>query len=275
MVHDQRSALSSYVNNLLSQGRIVFTADDAQAALGVERGAFLDAAGRLQRRQAILSPRQGFYVIVPPQYASWGAPPPSWFIDALMRYEGEPYYVGLLKAAELHGASHQAVMQFQVFTSKRMAEIRVGRSLLTFYYRKELGGVSQAIEQRKTDTGSMQVSSPSLTALDILRYRQASGGMDNIATVLSDLGGKVEADQLARLSDVFERPVVQRLGHLLDWLGYEAAAGRMRQNLHSRGSFRWVDLDRKEVLDPDFAPEPVARDKRWRVVVHRHPELDE
>ena len=60
MVHDQRSALSSYVNSLLSQGRIVFTADDAQTELGVEHGAFLDAAGRLQRRQAILSPRQGF-----------------------------------------------------------------------------------------------------------------------------------------------------------------------------------------------------------------------
>ena len=96
-----------------------------------------------------------------------------------------------------------------------------------------------------------------------------------MATVLSDLGGKVEADQLARLSDVFERPVIQRLGHLLDWLGYEAATDRMLQNLHSRGSFRWVDLDRKEALDPDFAPEPVARDKRWRIVVHRHPELDE
>jgi len=275
MIHDQRSALSSYVNSLLSQGRTVFTADDAEAELGVERGAFLDAAGRLQRRQAILRPRQGFYVIVSPQYASWGAPPPSWFIDALMRYEGEPYYVGLLKAAELHGASHQAVMQFQVVTSKRMAEIRAGRSLITFYYRKELGCVSQAIEQRKTDTGSMQVSSPSLTALDILRYPQASGGMDNVATVLSDLGGKVEADQLARLSDVFERPVVQRLGHLLDRLGYEAATDKMLQNLHSRGSFRWVDLDRKEALDPDFAPEPVGRDERWRIVVHRRPELDE
>ncbi|MBV7255875.1 type IV toxin-antitoxin system AbiEi family antitoxin [Pacificimonas sp. WHA3] len=275
MVHDQRSALSSYVNNLLSKGRTVFTADDARSELGVEHGAFLDAAGRLQRRQALLSPRQGFYVIVPPQYASWGAPPPSWFIDPLMRYEKAPYYVGLLKAAELHGATHQAVMEFQVITSKRMAEIRTGRSLLTFYYRKELETVSQGIIHRKTDTGSMQVSSPSLTALDILRYPQASGGLDNVATVLSDLGEKIEADQLATLSKSFEKPIVQRLGHLLDWLGYQAAADGMFATLDARGSYRWVDLDRKEARDPDFAPEPVARDDRWRVVVHRHPELDE
>ncbi|WP_246804365.1 hypothetical protein [Mesorhizobium mediterraneum] len=63
------------------------------------RGAFLDAAERLQRRKALLSPRQGFYIAVSPQFASWGAPPP-WYIDPLMRFERQQYYVGLLKAAE-------------------------------------------------------------------------------------------------------------------------------------------------------------------------------
>ena len=105
MVHDRRSALSSYVSGLLSAGRTVFTAEEAERALGVGRGAFLDAAERLQRRRALLNPRQGFYVVVPPQYASWGGPPPTWYIDALMRHEGQAYYVGLLKAAELHGAN--------------------------------------------------------------------------------------------------------------------------------------------------------------------------
>jgi len=32
------------------------------------------------------------------------APPPSWYIDALMQHEGRPYYAGLLEAAELHAA---------------------------------------------------------------------------------------------------------------------------------------------------------------------------
>jgi HEAT repeat protein len=34
----------------------------------------------------------------------------------------------LLKAAELHGATHQAAMEFQVATSKRLPQLRVGRS---------------------------------------------------------------------------------------------------------------------------------------------------
>lgn len=55
-----------------------------------------------------------------------------------MRHEGRPYYVGLLKAAELHGATHQAVMEFQVITDKRIPRISAGRSVLSFYYRKDM-----------------------------------------------------------------------------------------------------------------------------------------
>ena len=190
MVHDRRSGLSSYVSGLLSAGRTVFTAKEAERVLGVGRGAFLDAAERLQRRQALLNPRRGFYVVVPPQYASWGGPPPAWYIDALMRHEGQAYYVGLLKAAELHGATHQAVMEFQVMSAKRLLKIRAGRNLIVFYFRKNLEAVTAGTEDRKTDTGTMKISSAALTALDLLRYPQASGGIDSVATVLSDLAEK-------------------------------------------------------------------------------------
>ena len=275
MVHDQRSALSSYVSSLLSIGRTIFTAEEAEQSLGVGRGAFLDSAERLQRRKALLNPRQGFYVVVPPQFASWGAPPPAWYIDGLMRYEGQAYYVGLLKAAELHGATHQAVMEFQVVSAKRLPKIRAGRNLIVFYFRKDMEAVATGIEDRKTDTGTMKISSAALTALDLLRYPQASAGIDNVATVLSDLGQKIDADQLAVLSVTVERPVVQRLGHLLDRLGHEALTGPMLGALHKRGMASWTELDRQEARDPDFAPEPQERDARWRVVVRRAPGVDE
>lgn len=275
MVHDQRSALSSYVSSLLSMGRTAFTAEEAEQALRVGRGAFLDAAERLQRRKALLNPRQGFYVVVPPQFASWGAPPPAWYIDGLMRYEGQAYYVGLLKAAELHGATHQAVMEFQVVSAKRLPKIRAGRNLIVFYFRKDMKAVAAGVEDRKTDTGTMKISSAALTALDLLRYPQASAGIDNIVTVLSDLGQKIDSEQLATLSATVERPVVQRLGHLLDRLGHEALTGPMLEALQARGAAPWTELDRRQAGDPDFAPEPQDRDSRWRVIVRRAPELDE
>ena len=274
MLHDRRSALSSYVSGLLSAGRTVFCAEEAEQALGVGHGAFLDAAERLQRRQALLNPRQGFYVVVPPQYASWGAPPPAWYIDALMRREGQAYYVGLLKAAELHGATHQAVMEFQVVTARRLPRIHAGRSLIVFYFRKDMEAVMAGLEDRKTDTGTMKISSAALTALDLLRYPQASGGIDNVATVLSDLGQKIDPEQLAALSALVERPVVQRLGYLLGHLGHDALTGPMSESLRARGSLPWTELDRQEAQDPDFAPEPRQRDLRWRVIVRRVPLRD-
>lgn len=274
MFHDQRSALSGYVSGLLSTGRTVFTAEEAEQALGVGHGAFLDAAERLQRRKALLNPRQGFYVVVPPQYASWGAPPPAWYIDALMRREGQAYYVGLLKAAELHGATHQAVMEFQVITAKRLPRIRAGRSLIVFYFRKDMKAVTAGIEDRKTDTGTMKMSSAALTALDLLRYPQASGGIDNIATVLSDLRQEIDPEQLAALSAVVERPVVQRLGYLLDHFDHDVLTEPMLEALRARGSLPWTELDRKGAQDPDFAPEPRQRDLRWRVMVRRVPQVD-
>ena len=274
MIFSRRSFLSGYVNGLLSAGRTVFTAEEAEQTLGVGRGAFLDAAERLQRRNVLLKPRQGFYVVVPPQYASWGAPPPTWYIDALMRREGQRYYVGLLKAAEFHGATHQAVMEFQVVAGKQLAKIRAGRNLIVFYFRRDMAAAAPGIEDHMTDTGTMKISSAALTALDLLRYPQGSGGIDSVATVLSDLGPKIDADQLAAISRLVERPVVQRLGHLFERLGRDDLTGPMLEALQLRGTLPWTELDRQEVCEPDLAPEPRERDARWHVVVRRVPELD-
>lgn len=275
MIYDQRSALSAHITSLLSTGQVVFTSEGAQQTLGIGRGAFLDAAERLQRRKALIRPRQGFYVAVPPQFASWGAPPPPWYIDALMRHEQQPYYVGLLKAAELHGATHQAVMEFQVVAPKRLPKIKAGRNLIAFYYRKDIAAVESGIEDRKTDTGKMKLSSPALTALDLLRYPQAAGGIDNVATVLTDLGEKINPTQLAALSDATERPAVQRLGHLLERLGHADRVDPMHTALMARGAPPWTELDRDETRDSDFTPVPKEHDDRWRVIVRRTPEVDE
>lgn len=275
MMLERRATLSSYLTRLLSQGRVVFSGQEAQKALGVSRGAFLDAAEKQQRRKHLISPRRDFYVIVPPQYLSWGAPPPTWYIDSLMQHEKRPYYVGLLKAAELHGATHQAVMEFQVVTDKRLPEIRVGRTVIAFYYRKDMETVANAVEQRKTDTGYMKVSSPELTALDLLRYPHASGGLDHIATVLSDLGGRIEPRKLAALSATFERSVVQRLGHLLGRLGHQDRVSLLHERLLKREPLPWVELEPAQAADAQRDSAPAERDQTWRVIVRRPPEPDE
>ncbi|WP_117196338.1 type IV toxin-antitoxin system AbiEi family antitoxin domain-containing protein [Rhizobium terrae] len=275
MMQIGRPTLSSYASGLLAAGRGVFSADEAQQEIGISRGAFLDAAERLQRRGQLIRPRRGFYVVVPPQHAIMGAPPPEWYIDALMRHEKRPYYVGLLTAAAAHGASHQATMEFQVVTNKLLSDIEVGRTRIVFSYRKDMGAVSAGIEDRKTPSGYMKLSSPELTALDLVRYPHSGAGLDNIATVLSELAERLESEKLAFLSGAFEKAVAQRLGHLLGRLGHSQITGAMFVALSARGPLPWVELDPKQAGDPDLSPPPSERDERWRVIVRQPPAVDE
>ena len=274
MIPDRRSPLAIYIVKLLS-GRTTFTAQEAVSALNVSHGAFLDAAERLQRRKALLRPRQGFYIAVPPKYLKVGAPPPPNYIDALMKHENENYYVALLNAAEHYGAFHQAVNEFQVITSKRIPELKIGRSRIAFFYRKDLSGVAAGIERRCTEEGIMQMSSPALTTLDLLRYPQAVEGLDSIATMLRKLASQIDRKQLASLSNQIERPVVQRLGFLLDHLGFSAKASAMHKALFARPVINWVELDRNEVIDPDLPRKVIERNSRWRIIVRRYPNPDE
>jgi predicted transcriptional regulator of viral defense system len=269
------TALPSYLNGLLSAGKVVFTRDEAQKAIGSSVGAFLDAAERQQRKHHLISPRQGFYIVVPPQYLAWGGPPPTWYIDDLMRHEGSPYYVGLLKAAELHGATHQAVMEFQVVTNKRLPQLRIGRSNIAFYYRKDFDPIAAGIAERKTDTGYMKVSSPELTALDLLRYPHAGGGLDNIVTVMADMAERLDAGKLAALAGAYERSVSQRLGYLLDHVGRSDRADALHRLLTKKSTVPWVELEPSLAKEMELAPEPQDRNERWHIIVRRLPEKDE
>ena len=191
----------------LAAGLPVFTDEEALAALKITRRGFLKAAEREQKRHTLFNPRHGFYIAVPPQYLSWGAPPPAWYIDALMKHEGHPYYVGLLKAAELHGLPPggdgipSCYQQADTENSGGSFDVRV---LLPPQYKTR----HRSRLDDKTDMGSMRESSPELTAFDLLRYAHIVGTIDSIATVLSDFGKKMRPEKLAQLARAFQQTVV-------------------------------------------------------------------
>ncbi|MCY4317495.1 MAG: hypothetical protein OXC66_15455 [Roseovarius sp.] len=273
MIPQRITTLAAYVEELASIGSTTFTREDAMEALGVSHGAFLDSAARLKKRGHVFAPRRGFYVITPTRYLKWGAPPPSWYIDAMMKDAGQPYYIALLKAAELHGATHQAVMEFQIVTDRQWKPIRAGRSRLAFHFRRDMEGVEDAVERRKTDTGSMRISSPALTALDLMRYPQASGGISHAASVLHELSVQIDPAQLDSLAPKFERSVIQRLGYLLDFLGQEEISACLAKRLHNVAA-QWVELEPREAKTTTFSEER-KRSSRWNVIVRRPIELDE
>ena len=90
---------------------------------------------RLVSAKRIENVYKGFYVIIPIQYQLKGIVPPSYYINELMEYLGKPYYVGLLSAAAIYGASHQRTMITQIVTTGPRTRTSNRNSLLDWNYR--------------------------------------------------------------------------------------------------------------------------------------------
>ncbi|WP_165046302.1 type IV toxin-antitoxin system AbiEi family antitoxin [Adlercreutzia sp. ZJ138] len=170
----------------------------------------------LRRAGAIVSPARGLWVPVPPERVAWGAPEPGSYIDDMMTHLGCEYYVGWLSAASLHGASHQAVQEFQVATSKSVSDRQVGRSSLRFFARSCIKTIPAA--RVAVSASLMRVSTVGATMLDVAEDLNVSGGLDNAATVISELAWEGEGF----LSDVLVAvpahsfTAVRRLGWILE-----------------------------------------------------------
>jgi hypothetical protein len=258
--------MKSFIDSMLARGRLSFDRDEAVNALGVSLDAMLAAARRAQAAGFLIHPRRGFFVIVPPQARVFGAPPANQIIDTLMKFEEARYYVGLLKAAEIHGAAHQAVMEFQVVCDKRLPEINLGRSVIRPFFRKEWPDAS-LIEKKQTDAGTYLVSGATLTAFDLCRYPAAAGTLDAAATVIAYLAEQIDVRQIPIAVASAERPVAQRLGYILDHVGQAGLADALLEAM--KADFRLADFDA-----PGDDPDDAQIDQRWKLKIHKPLETD-
>lgn len=248
-----------FVEGLLGQGRYTFTRQEAEQRLGRGSSASYFALYRLVKSGWAVMPRTGFYVIVDPQHRAAGTLPPEWFIDDLMKHMRKPYYVGLLSAAQLHGAAHHRPQEFQVILPRRTVRpVRSGNVLVRFYGK---GPFDRArLQTFKSPTGVLTASTPATTAWDLMRYPRAAGGLDHVATVLSELAEKLDAaalrDTVKRHRDVL---VAQRLGYLLDHVG--------RRDL-TRGFSAWVKQAPVRRLDPSVPATGARESRKWRLLIN-------
>jgi predicted transcriptional regulator of viral defense system len=233
--------------------------------LGCSRDAFKLAASRQKSKGRLVSPRRGFHVIVPVEYRSAGGPPADWYIDALMAFYRQPYYVGLLSAAALHGASHQQVQELQVVTSAPLRPVTTGRVRIRFFQKAGIERVPT--EKKKTYTGYMQVSTAEATALDLVRYPHACGGLGNVATVLGELAEKMAPEPLAAAVQGAESAHVQRLGYLLELVGREALAVPLAAWVAKHGAKTYR-------LRPDLPATDAELSRRWRLLINDKVEVD-
>ena len=252
---------------LISHGRHWITTDEVGATLAIPVEQVPPIVARLRRAGRMFSPTRGGYVPIPADYRSWRAVPASHFIDPMMRYLGHEYYVGYLSAAEVHGAAHQRPQVFQVITDARLNDRTFDR--VTIEFTTSAKTARRPTKAVNTPTGTMKVSVPEITVLDLVASPAHGGGLSNIATVLSELlrDGLLDVERLAHLATDYPAAVSQRAGWLL-----EQVAGEIELNLAPLA----------EVAHTRSKPTPLAAsgpqagqfNERWNVLVNTDVEPD-
>lgn len=256
----------TWLDSLPARGRWWFTVDDAVAGLGGTREAAFMALGRLRRRGLISSPYRGFYLVLPPEYREMGSWPPEHFVDPLMRWIGEPYYLGLLTAAAFHGAAHQAPLRTQVIVARNRKPLVCGTVRVDFIARHDMA--ETPTETRNTRMGTVRLSTPAATALELVGYADRCAGLSHVATVLAELAESLDPDALA--AEGLRCPVawVQRLGWLLERVDQPDLAQALLPDVGARASS-------PTRLLPSYTGTGAPRDGRWRLIVNAEVEPDE
>lgn len=258
--------IAEYITDLQARGRYTFSYSTLKSGTGKSEKAVERALARLRQQGKVASPRKSFYVIVPPEYRVSGCLPATWFIDDMMGFLGEDYYVGLLSAAEIYGAAHHRPQELQIVTKKSYRSIVCGRSRVRFFLKRALSTTPTI--KRKTRTGYMQVSTPEATALDLIRYSFSLGGLSSAAVVISELAEILKPRELVKTAKAFELPVVQRLGFVLDKLNKPDLSKPLSKWLHTQNP-------RLILLRNNAQNNSAIVDERWFVKVNEELELAE
>jgi len=212
--------IDSYLTEVMSKGRYSVTLDELKTRFEVSEKAILQNIYRLKQRNQLAQVRKEFYVIIPPQYSNRGMLPTTLFISDMMEALNRDYYVGLFSAAALHGAGHQQPMEFQVITEKpALRKIKTDKLSIVFFTKSQWE--QDNITKKKTEAGYINVSSPELTAFDLINYHKRIGGLNRIIPILEDLTENINSIRLSKTARDQSTRTIQRLGYILEELGSE------------------------------------------------------
>jgi predicted transcriptional regulator of viral defense system len=265
-IHTEGDAvLVDLINGLAANGRSNFSLEDIEKLKKSSPAAVTAALRRLQAKGEIAVPYRGFFAIVPPEYRALGCIPAEQFIPDLMDYLKVVYYVGLLSAAEYHGAAHHRPQVFQVVTAQGRRPIRCGKVGVEFVFKKNADLIPT--QPKNTPAGTVKIATPEATAFDLIGYVSHCGGLDNVATILAELHEKIDASRLVEAAGLSPVAWAQRLGYLMDMVGGQEKTTGLASYIKDKTPVR-------APLMPAGSVKGAKMDSRWRLFVNAKVETD-
>lgn len=255
--------LSSSPDRYLAEGRYSATLGVLCHELDVADYSIRQAYRRWQAKGRAFSPSRGLYVFVPSSHRSRGVIPPLWYIDAMMKHLYRGYYVGLLSAAEQHGAAHQAAQVFQVFVDHELKDRVVEGQRLEFHTHRTVN--ETPIHRLTVQSGTAKLSTREATAADLVAFVDPSGGWNMVATVIGELAESgLDSNDVAAAAQRHSLANQRRLGWILDQ-GSEGLTHALREQVG--------DVSNVIPLETSSADVGVI-DRRWGVRLNRRVEAD-
>lgn len=252
--------MKNYIVSLQTDGKYFFSKEEALLALGLNENQFRLQIFRLHHKNIIKNLGHGFFMIIPPEYQHLGSLPPHWIIDPLMKYLTHDYYIGLLSAASLYGATEQQPMTFQVITDKQMKPLNLERGSIEFHCYKDCA--SAAKEQITAPTGYAKISTKEQTLVDLVRFHAVCGYLSNVAAIVQELSESCNPEALIHVVKSEKmKTVLQRLGYILELVEFPELAMVIEQELARRQIY-------ETLLRPDFHIRKGRRIKRWKLILN-------
>ncbi|MDR3188136.1 MAG: type IV toxin-antitoxin system AbiEi family antitoxin [Prevotellaceae bacterium] len=226
----------------------------------------------LVKKGEIFSVFKGFYSAIPVGYALIGIVPPEFYIDDLMKYLARPYYVSLLNAASFYGAAHQKPQVFSVVTSLPALRDTTKRNIRIIFISTRRTIPQQWLKSFRGENGDIQVSSPELTAADLITFQKEIGGLNRACTVLYELMEVVKFGKLDKtFFDYVPTSTIQRLGYLLE---NDLEQPKQADILHSKAETHGRKFQ-KIPLKYSKSTENCEVNAKWKIIVNETIEVDE
>ncbi|MDR1833016.1 MAG: type IV toxin-antitoxin system AbiEi family antitoxin, partial [Fusobacteriaceae bacterium] len=208
---DPANNVRDWITSLPKKGRIAFDLQELKSHfLHMPQKTIDSVIYRLKKNNRLYSARQGFYVIIPDEYALRGFVPPIEYIDRLMNSLGRTYYVALLSAAAIYGSAHQQPQVLQVIADSNQLKSRIkNESSIRFFAKHNIP--AKYIVEKAAGRDKICISTPEFTSLDLVLYEDRIGGLERVAEVLAELSETIDYSKAdAEFWRSFPSPVIQR-----------------------------------------------------------------
>ena len=264
--------IETWITQCLSKGKMSFSLIEVKKVFANDSAITIKfGLNRLVQKQKVVSIFKGYYIIIPPQYSSKGILPAAMFIDGLMKFLERKYYVALLNAAALHGASHQQPQEYFIVTGYPVLRTTKKKGLKINYISTRQLPPEKLTEKKKTETGYITVSNPLLTAIDLINYEKKIGGLNRASTVINELVETIKSNDVSEeLIKYATVSSLQRLGFVLEEvLNKKEIAGRIFSLCKKAGiKFYLIPLKASGRKNKDVLNE------KWKLMINTEIEID-